>query len=81
MFLWYRRECARFEGFIYYVWELVQISNDLLASAGDYTVRIWNLTTKTCKSNLTGHTGWILGLKQITSDVLASGSWDKTIKL
>jgi WD40 repeat protein len=37
------------------VWDLVQISDDLLASSsGDGTVRIWNLTTNTCKFILTG---------------------------
>jgi WD40 repeat protein len=47
----------------------------------DKTVRIWNLTTNTCKFILTGHTSSVWGLKQITSSILASGSWDTTIKL
>ncbi len=64
------------------VWDLVQISADLLAtSSHDRTVRIWNLTTNTCKFILTGHTDLVWGLKQITSSILASGSWDYTIKL
>jgi len=62
--------------------DLVQISDDLLASSSDdQTVRVWNLTTNTCKFNLTGHTNRVFGLKQITSSKLASGSADKTIKL
>jgi WD40 repeat protein len=64
--------------------DLVQISNELLASSGgfnDGTVRIWNLTTNTCKFILTGHTSTVFGLKQITSSILASGSQDATIKL
>ena len=62
--------------------DLVQISNELLASSSwDQTVRIWNLTTNTCKFNLTGHTQSVYGLKQITSNILASGSVDRTIKL
>jgi WD40 repeat protein len=53
-----------------------------LASASeDQTVRIWNLTTNTCKFILTGHTWGVVGLKQITSSILASGSSDRTIKL
>jgi WD40 repeat protein len=65
-----------------YVWDLVQLSADLLASSNqDYTVRIWNLTTNTCKFNLTGHTSEVNGLKQITSSILASGSDDTTIRL
>jgi WD40 repeat protein len=49
--------------------------------SNDKTVRIWNLTTNTCKFNLTGHTNQVYGLKQIASSILASGSEDKTIKL
>jgi WD40 repeat protein len=64
------------------VYDLVQISADLLASSSeDQTVRIWNLTTNTCKFNLTGHTSYVYGLKQITPNILASGSRDTTIKL
>jgi WD40 repeat protein len=64
------------------VYDLVQISADLLASSSwDRTVRIWNLTTNTCKFILEGHTSYVIGLKQITSNILASGSGDKTIKL
>jgi WD40 repeat protein len=49
------------------VLDLVQISADLLASSSaDQTVRIWNLTTNTCKFILTGHTQSVYGLKQIT---------------
>ena len=47
----------------------------------DHTVRIWDLTTNTCKFILTGHTDWVYGLKQITPSILASGSEDTTIKL
>jgi WD40 repeat protein len=66
-----------------YVNDLALIStSNLLASGGDdYTVRLWDLTTNTCKYILTGHNDWVMGLKQITSDILASGSWDTTIKL
>jgi WD40 repeat protein len=64
------------------VWDLVQLSADLLASSSnDWTVRIWNLTTNTCKFILEGHTHWVCGLKQITPNILASGSHDETIKL
>jgi WD40 repeat protein len=62
--------------------DLVQISVDLLASSSnDQTVRLWNLTSSTCKTVLTGHGLKVFGLKHITSSILASGSVDKTIKV
>jgi len=70
------------KGHTHYVNDLVQISDDLLASSSDdETVRIWNLTTITCKFILTGHNNGVYGLKQITSNILASGSRDYTTKL
>ena len=35
----------------------------------------------TCKFTLKGHTNGVFGLKQITPSILASGSYDRTIKL
>jgi WD40 repeat protein len=60
---------------------LTNTSNMLLSSSDDQTVRIWNLTTNTCKFILTWHTSNVNGLKQITPSLLASGSGDSTIKL
>jgi WD40 repeat protein len=53
----------------------------LASSSLDQTVRIWNLTTNTCKFILTGHTAEVFGLRHITPSILASGSSDYTIKL
>jgi phospholipase A-2-activating protein len=51
--------------------DLVQISADLLASSSaDRTVRIWNLTTNTCKFILTEHADGVCGLKLITSKII-----------
>ena len=63
--------------------DLVQISDsDLLASSSiDGTVRIWYLTTNTCKFILNGHTSYDFVLKQISSDLIASGSIDQSIKV
>jgi WD40 repeat protein len=73
---------SSFNGHSGWINDLDQLSDDLLASSSwDSTVRIWNLTTNTCKFYLTGHTNWAVGLKQINSQILASGSVDATIKL
>jgi WD40 repeat protein len=57
-------------------------NNNLLASSGgDSTIRIWDLNNYTCKMTLSGHTSQILGLKQVSSDILSSGSDDATVKL
>ncbi len=71
------------EGHTAYVYDLVQMGDDLLASSGswDHTVRIWNLTTNTCKFNLTEYNSQVNGLKLITPSILASGSLDATIKI
>jgi WD40 repeat protein len=70
------------KGHLDYVYDLVQISADLLSSSSqDTSVRIWNLTTNTCKFILKGHTNWVYGLKQITPSILASVFMDATIKL
>ena len=59
--------------------DLVQISDsDLLASSSsDSTVRIWNLTTNTCKFILIGDINGVYALKQISSDLIASGSYQE----
>jgi len=53
----------------------------LASSSIDGTVRIWYLTTNTCKFILNGHTSYVFGLKQISSDLIASGSIDQSIKV
>ncbi len=69
------------KGHSYDIIDLIQISDDLIAGSGDGLVQIWNLTTNTCKFNLTEQGGgWIYGLKLITSNIFA-GSTASTIKL
>ena len=60
--------------------ELISNSNFLASSSYDKTVRIWDVTTNTCKYVLKGHTDGVTALKQISSDMFASVSWDQTIK-
>jgi WD40 repeat protein len=62
--------------------DTILMNNNLMASSSaDLSVRIWDLTTNTCKFILIGHTAQVNGLKIITPDILASGSFDQTIKL
>ncbi len=66
------------------IWDLLLINSDLLVSSGDSPdneVRIWNLTTNTCKFILNGHRAGVYGLKQIKSDIIASASRDASIRL
>ncbi len=59
--------------------DLILINNDLLASSGaDFTVRIWNLTTKVHKYILKGHSAAVVGLRQIS---LTCAAADKNITL
>jgi WD40 repeat protein len=60
---------------------LTVLSNGNLASgSNDRTIKIWNSETRTLIRTLTGHTGFVLCLKEIGSD-LASGSTDLKIKI
>lgn len=69
-------------GHTWYVFDLVQIRNDLLASsAGDNTVRLWNLTTNANIFVLRGHTNEVVGLRLVTFDILASSSYDSNVIL
>jgi WD40 repeat protein len=64
------------------VYDLVEISSDLLASSStDSKVRIWNLTTYSLKFTLSGHTLNVFGLRLVSAEILASGSYDFSIKL
>ena len=60
---------------------LISTSNLLVSSSLDKAIRLWDLTTNTCKFTLQGHNSAVYGLKVISSEVLASASDDRTIKL
>ncbi|KAJ3350973.1 Mitochondrial fission protein [Entophlyctis luteolus] len=50
-----------------------------IASAGDYTIRLWDLVQQKPTSVLTGHTGYVSCFK-IRGRRAFSGSWDTTIR-
>ena len=54
-------------------------NGDLVSGSVDKTILIWNTTNGSVKQNLTGHTNFVRGLKQLSTDILASGSNDNTI--
>ena len=60
--------------------ELIVNSNLLASSSDDLSIRLWDLTSQTCKFILTGHTDAVYGLKLISAEILASSSIDNTIK-
>ena len=67
------------------IYDLIQINNEntLASESGDKTIRIWNLISNECKFILKGHADWVVALKQINSQILASLSlsMENTIKL
>jgi len=64
------------------VYSLVNLPDGSLASASfDKTIRIWNKNGTTSKT-LTGHTDWVRSLVVLADNKsLASGSYDKTIRI
>jgi WD40 repeat protein len=61
--------------------DIIRINDELCAGSDYQRIFVWNTATKTNKFNLYGHGSYVHGLKQISSDILASGSEDSTIKL
>ena len=54
----------------------------MIASSGsDNLIIIWNITTGAQKAQLVGHSGSIYSIQLISSNILASLSNDKTIKM
>jgi WD40 repeat protein len=74
---------ASLQGHTGAVWNLLLlIQNNLMASASnDGTIRLWNLTSNTNKFIFRGHSTGVVGLKQVSIDVLASGGYDAMVKL
>src|ERR1700733_8595627 len=56
-------------------------SEILISGSADKKIKIWNLNSEKCISNLEGHTNWVLKIIKLNSSEIASCSWDKTIKI
>jgi WD40 repeat protein len=63
------------------IYDIIRVNKGLYASTDYLQIHIWSSVTKTIKLSLNGHNNYVYGLKQISSDIIASGSSDTTIKL
>jgi WD40 repeat protein len=67
-----------------YFHRVIQISASkmmLLTTSDDVNIKIWSISTGECVNQLEGHSNLILTIKLINDNILASGSWDTTIKV
>ena len=69
-----------------YVYSLKFLSNKIHLAAGGgsgypYDIQIYNINDGSLVSSLQGHTSWIYDLIQLSSDLLASASQDKTVRI
>jgi len=65
------------------VHDLILLSNGHLASCGqDKTVKIWGEKPSNlkCLHTFSGHLFRVLSLCELNSNILVSGSWDKTLR-
>jgi WD40 repeat protein len=53
----------------------------LVSGSGDGVLRLWDMSSGTCMSTLTGHMGMVGCVLQLTDGRLVSGSFDRTLKL
>ena len=68
-----------FSGHKHLIQCLCPISNIILASSGDTTIKIWNIEDRSIISTLSGHTRGIYALCNAKEGVLVSGSGDKSL--
>ena len=65
-----------------YASDIILINDETLAACFiDGFIRIFDLSSNTLKFNLTDHGSYVISLKMITSEIIASGSVDTTVKL
>ena len=53
--------------------------NLVVSSSWDHSIRFWRVDTKECIQQLTGHTGPVEDICELSNNTLASGSWDTTV--
>ena len=57
------------------------LSSGYLASGSwDYSVKVWDVVSGECVQTLRNHSNSVVALSEIQSDLVASGSYDETIK-
>jgi WD40 repeat protein len=64
--------------------DLVLLSNGYLVGSNNlnyYSIIVWNVTNATIVESLKGHTAYVTSLVLVKSDLLATGSYDMTIRL
>ena len=61
---------------------LCKLGGNTIASGSlDQSIKIWDLTSKSCTHTLVGHTSSVCALCRVTPTLLVSGSGDKTVKV
>ncbi len=67
---------------IQYVWSLKLLNTNIHLAAGIYPdINIYNINDGNLVSSLKGHTSSVMDLVQLSADLLASSSWDETVRI
>jgi WD40 repeat protein len=75
------------DGHSSYIWSLVHLikynPNYLASGSQDNTIRVWDLSTKTCINTLSGHSNWVTTVSTLASksNYLLSASYDHTLRI
>jgi len=61
---------------------VIELKRDVIVSAsGDWTLKIWRVSTCECVHTLRQHRNWVYGPVKLTEGYFASGSCDNTIRV
>ena len=83
--IWDLRECSivrRLEGHVDGVWclDFIPNSSRIVSGSKDDYLKVWDVLSGDCLHKLEGHSSWISCVKAIATNVVVSGSNDKTLK-